>query len=309
MRTTVFSKDNKLITIITPTFNRSKYLNRLYLSLQNQKEMNFIWLIIDDGSNDDTYQIVQEFLSDQIIDIVYIYQENKGKHVAVNKALAIAETELVFIVDSDDFLVRDATRIISIDWNDYSREVIGISYLRSDLSGNTIGKSYSSDYMIDTYERIRIINRIDGDKAEVWNREVFYCHPFLEFESEKFFSEQYSYLKMSGSGKILFRNMAIYKCEYLPGGLSKKIRVLQWENPYGTLANAIQASKPTYGFEKRTKSFLIIVAFSIRTKSSLLRNLYNSDYNLFWMMILPVGIILLLYYYAIVKLKYLTSTK
>jgi hypothetical protein len=208
----------------------------------------------------------------------------------------LTQSELVFVVDSDDELDNKAIEIIYRDWEKYKEGLIGISYLRRDRDGRIIGDSFSHDYAIDSFEKVRLIDSIVGDKAEIWKREALYCNPFLEFDDEVFFSEQYSYLKMSGNGKMLFRNEPLYIGEYLSEGLSSRIRSLQWENPFGTLSNAIQGSKVEYGFGRRVKSFLLIFTFSLRTRTSLFRNLYVSEYGINWLFIIPLGMLVYIAY-------------
>ena len=95
------------LTIITTTYNREKEIIRLYKSLCNQTDKNFIWLIIDDGSTDNTNQQIQKFQSENKIKIEYLYKDNGGKHSALNFSSDNIKTEYVLIVDSDDFLNQE----------------------------------------------------------------------------------------------------------------------------------------------------------------------------------------------------------
>lgn len=69
---------DKILTIYTPTYNRKHLLPRLYESLKNQTNLDFRWLIIDDGSEDDTRSLVSDFINKGDIDIEYHYKENGG---------------------------------------------------------------------------------------------------------------------------------------------------------------------------------------------------------------------------------------
>ena len=102
---------NKLITVLTPTYNRANLLPNLYNSLIAQEEDNFNWLIIDDGSTDETKNIVSGFKNDDF-PVLYYRKDNGGKHTAINFAMQHIDTPLVIIVDSDDLLLPSATRII-----------------------------------------------------------------------------------------------------------------------------------------------------------------------------------------------------
>lgn len=93
-----------MLTIFTPTFNRAELLKRVYDSLLRQREKNFSWLIVDDGSTDNTKEVVEEWLREGRINIQYEYQENGGKMRAHNQGVNLCNTELFLCLDSDDFL-------------------------------------------------------------------------------------------------------------------------------------------------------------------------------------------------------------
>jgi len=93
------------ITVFTPTYNRGYTIENLYTSLQQQSYTNFEWLVIDDGSMDNTKDLFAIWENDQKkFTIRYHWIENGGKHRAINKATDLAKGELFFIVDSDDYL-------------------------------------------------------------------------------------------------------------------------------------------------------------------------------------------------------------
>lgn len=96
-----------LITVVTPSYNRFHTLPALYNSLQAQTSKCFEWLIVDDGSTDDTEALVETFIPDNY-KLRYIKKENGGKHTALNVAFLNVYTPLTFIVDSDDVLTPDA---------------------------------------------------------------------------------------------------------------------------------------------------------------------------------------------------------
>jgi len=101
-----------MITILTPTYNRKHTLRRAYDSLINQTNKDFEWLVIDDGSKDDTKELIDEFISENKITIKYFFKENGGKHTALNFGTNKAKGELVLILDSDDYLSNDAIELV-----------------------------------------------------------------------------------------------------------------------------------------------------------------------------------------------------
>ena len=107
---------NRLI-VFTPTFNRANTLHRVYDSLVKQTYQDFRWLIVDDGSTDDTKSVVEDFISRKEIEITYVYQENQGKHIATNHAVELADSELFVIADSDDAFVAGALEKLVAAWD------------------------------------------------------------------------------------------------------------------------------------------------------------------------------------------------
>ena len=97
-----------MITVFTPTYNRGYIIEKLYNSLVSQNYNEFEWLIVDDGSTDQTQELISNFITKGFIDIRYFKQENGGKHRAINKGVKLAKGELFFIVDSDDYLSNNA---------------------------------------------------------------------------------------------------------------------------------------------------------------------------------------------------------
>ena len=295
----------KLVTIITPTFNRANYLPILFESLQNQTSNMFDWIIVDDGSSDNTSEVVLNFKPDSF-KLTFLKQNNLGKHKAINRAVKLVQTELIFIVDSDDTLTIDAIDTVCKDWLSKKQDIIGISYLRQNSLGQIIGDKFTNNYLVSTHSKERIINNVRGDKAEVWETIHFKNIPFLEFEGEKFFSEQYKYLLLSGSKNVLYVNKAIYICEYLMDGLSKKIRRLQFENPNGTMANSILLSEKKYPINVRIKAFLQIYSFSHISDKRFLSAFRDSGFNKIWLLLIPIG--LLYKYFLVLRYKFNLSS-
>lgn len=281
-------KKPAFITILTPTYNRASYLISLYQSLLNQSDKDFIWLVVDDGSQDNTKLVIED-LANKDERIQYLYKINGGKHRAVNYSKEYINTELVFIVDSDDILDSIAIETIRSDWSNSKYEIVGISYLRRDPSGKTIGDLFTKDYFVSTHLEERIIRRIRGDKAEVWKSSLFFSIPFLEFDDESFFSEQHKYLSISGVGRVLFINKSIYICEYLEGGLSSKIKKLQYHNPNGALENTLILSNKDYPFWIRLKSYIQIYNFSKLSKRRFYDLVTQKNYGSLWVLLIPIA--------------------
>ena len=120
------------MTIITPTYNRAAFLPKLYESLLRQTNKDFDWLVVDDGSQDETLGLISRYIEEKKIKIVYERQQNAGKHTALNRGIAMIASELTFIVDSDDYLPADAVDIILSYHEKYKNtpDLCGYSFLR-----------------------------------------------------------------------------------------------------------------------------------------------------------------------------------
>lgn len=142
------------ITVFTPTYNRERSISRVYESLKKQTYKNFEWLIIDDGSTDNTKEVVEKFKKENLIKIRYIYQKNQGKHIAINNAVNNTDSELFLIADSDDAFVSYALEVFIFEWKrikekDKYKGIIVRSFSASNFE--VIGKDFPK-YRIDANE-------------------------------------------------------------------------------------------------------------------------------------------------------------
>lgn len=269
------SQKTKLITIVTPTYNRCGELKNLFCSLQRQVCDNFVWLIVDDGSEDNTSAVVDSFKSD-LFDIIYVRKENGGKHTALNLAFKLVNTELTFIVDSDDVLTSDATKIIEQDWSQYrDNNLCGISYLRGYSEKEVIGDEHSKDFGIGNFITERFNKNIGGDKAEVWRTDLLKKYPYPEFDGEKFLGESWLWIKLAHSFDMLLRNKIIYVTQYLDGGLSKSGRALRVKCPYGGMLNAEIMMNHKFSLKQRLKGSILYCCYAFFTN----KRIYNLRKN------------------------------
>lgn len=226
------------ITIFTPTFNRKELIERLYQSLLNQSQKNFEWLVVDDGSTDDTEFFFKELLcNNQPFPIRYIKQENGGKHRAINRGTKEAKGELFFNVDSDDILIEDAIERINqwVSTLDTTHKWAGIAGLRGTSNTDVIGKRNNFAPFIDAKNTERRQNNLEGDKAEIYFTEVLRKYPFPEFPGENFISEEVVWNAIARDGYYLrWFNEIIYICNYLEGGLTNDFNK-ERRNPRGCL--------------------------------------------------------------------------
>lgn len=261
------------VTVITTTYNRGKELGRLYESLKNQTQKDFKWLIIDDGSIDNTKNIVQDFKKENIIKIEYKYILNSGKHVALNKGISTIDTNLTVCVDSDDYLTSEAIeKIINVHqkYKD-NEEICGYSFLKIGSNNKVNGKVLKQNEVIDDFINIRINGKdFNADKSEVWKTKYLKEYPFPEFEGEKFLGEDVVWLQMALKYKMVFLNEAIYVGDYLESGLTKNRRINNLKSPNGCTYRA----KVTLEIAKQRK-----INFKYFTKCMLQYQVYGRFAN------------------------------
>lgn len=223
----------KKITILTPSYNRAHTLPALYESLLKQDADVFEWLIVDDGSTDATRKLVEEWQGEGKISIRYLHKQNGGKHTALNEGIRLIESELTFIVDSDDWLPENAVEII-LQYHEKYREMEGLcgySFLRFYPDGKVNDAFYPQDEWIDTYVNARINAGIAGDKAEVFFTDVLRQYPFPVYEGEKFVPEDLIWVQMSGPYKMVHINRCVYISDYLEGGLTRSGKRMKIHSP------------------------------------------------------------------------------
>lgn len=226
------------VTVFTPTYNRGYIIKYLYESLMRQTCMDFEWLVIDDGSTDNTQQIIDNFSSrPNPFTIRYYKIENGGKHRAINKAVQLAENELFFIVDSDDYLTSDAIECILNTEQTIPEEekhrFAGVCLKKGYSETEFVGTTFNGNVLdITMLEREK--NGITGDQAEVFYTDILKKYPFPEYEGEKFVTECVVWDKIAYDGyKLRFVNKIIYICNYQENGLSAHYDLLLKNNPIG----------------------------------------------------------------------------
>ena len=212
------------LTVFTPAYNRADLLPRCYESMKRQTCKDFIWMVIDDGSTDNTEQLVKGWIG-EVSDfaVEYYRKENGGLHTAYNEAIAHIETELCVCIDSDDFMPDDAVERILDFWQAHgSDQVAGIVGLDYDLEGNVIGDPLPNQKTINLIDllvgRYPIVN---GDRTNVIRTELYKKYaPMKVFPGEKNFNPHYMHLQISQEYDFLVLNENLRFVDYQPGGMS-----------------------------------------------------------------------------------------
>ena len=214
------------VTVFTPTFNRGYILHQCYESLKNQTNKDFEWIIIDDGSTDNTEEIVKKWLIEKNdFNIKYLKTKNGGKHRAINKALDLSNGYLFFIVDSDDYLTESAIeKVIKAEEtiNSNKEKFAGIAMSKGYSNNKIVRTTFKGKY-IDATSLERKKYNINGDKAEIFYTDILRKNKFPEFEGENFVTEALVWNRIAKQGyKIRWFQDIIYICQYREDGLTKQ---------------------------------------------------------------------------------------
>ena len=284
------------ITVLTTVYNRANTINKLYNSLIKQTASNFEWLIIDDGSNDDVKEIVNEFIRQNKIKIRYYYQENGGKHRALNKGISMINTEMTFIVDSDDFLTVDAIETITKYYERYKTKegICGFSFLRCFENGKINGPKYDKEEFISDYIKYRLNKHNWGDKAEVYYTEILKKYPFIEIKGEKFLVESYVWAKMALDYDTVYINKVIYIGEYQQDGLTKNVAKRRYDSPIGMVEKSKVLCNKKANFIVKSKAILNYIVYSNVAKFDFKKQYNEINYKVLFILLYPFGALLLL---------------
>lgn len=286
------------LTIITPTYNRVNTLKRLYKSLEEQTQKNFEWLLVDDGSTDTTKSFIDSILINSTIKIRYIYKNNGGKHTAINEGVKTIQTPLTFIVDSDDYLTKDAVETIYQKWNSYRNDprIGSFWFLQSDSSDNIIGDKFPTKEFISTYTEVMINAGTKGDKKSVYLTKLRKNFPFPVFEGERFIGEGIIHKQIGDRYQSVFINKVIYKSEYLEDGLSKAGKKMRIKNPKGGIENSKAFITNNVTLKIRLKKLVLYNVYSLLINKNIIKIIRNSGKPIYASIVFPFSLAIYLYW-------------
>lgn len=242
------------ITVFTPTYNRAYIIETLYRSLQRQTYTDFEWIVVDDGSSDNTEELfVQWIKEDNPFPIRYHKQENGGKCRGINRGLEMAQGELFFTIDSDDYLTDDALEKV-VRWEmelPKDQKFCGIIANRGYSPDYTPNTLFEGDYL--DGNAFNLYDIIDGERAMIFYTDIHRQYLYPEFPGEKFMTEAVTWNRMAYDGyKIRFYNDIIWVFEYKEDGLTKKGYQIFIDNPQGT-ALFFREKAVYFNYDLRTK--------------------------------------------------------
>lgn len=285
----------KLLTVFTPTFNRGYCLHKCYESLKRQTCKEFIWMVIDDGSNDNTFDLVQQWTKENIIEIHYIYQQNQGMHGAHNTAYENISTELNVCIDSDDYMPDDAVYSIIDFWSQYGNEhVAGIIGLDAneqlEIIGSQFPKGLKQTTLFDVYNKYGVT----GDKKLVYRTSLSKKYPYPIFKDEKYVGLAYKYHKLDEEFPLLSLNKVLCIVEYLPDGSSLNMLHQYRKNPKGFAFYRKELMKLSFANQRfKFRQAIHFVSSSLLSKNK--QFILETPCKLLTLLALPFGLMLFTY--------------
>jgi glycosyltransferase involved in cell wall biosynthesis len=297
----IYMKNQEVIfTVFTPTYNRALLLERAFQSLRRQNFHDFEWIVVDDGSDDGTRELVDQWANDAEFPVSYIWQPNRGKHTAINKGVKLAKGELFIILDSDDWLEPNALGKFIHHWEsipELARDrYSGIAGLCAHPSGDIVGTPFPAPVIDSNAVEIRTRYNVKGDKFGMNRTELLRAFPFPE-DLGRFVTESLVWNRIARAYNERYINEVVAYTDYQPGGLS---------------ANSIQAragssiAARTYYKEfvelnglyvpliDRLKACTNYVRFSIHGKVPLSKQHAEINRKAYWFLSLPLGFALYL---------------
>ncbi|MGN8963362.1 glycosyltransferase family A protein [Bariatricus sp. HCP28S3_D3] len=215
------------ITVFTPTYNRAYIIEQLYRSLQRQTYCDFEWLIVDDGSTDDTSSLIEKWqLENNAFPIRYYKKENGGKCRAINYGVDRAQGRLFFNVDSDDYLTDDALEKVA-RWEETlpkDRKFCGVvgnlGTSETETPNAPWPKEYRDASLLERYPQY-CNHPIDGERAWVFYTDIQKEYKYPEFAGENFITPAVTWNRMAHDGYLVrIYDDIIWVYEYQPDGLT-----------------------------------------------------------------------------------------
>ena len=282
------------LTVFTPAYNRAYTLPRTYESMRSQKNTDFIWLIVDDGSSDNTAGLVKQWQSEEnSFEIRYIYKENGGMHTAHNTAYKLIDTELNVCVDSDDALAPDAVQIVFDAWEKVKdKGYAGLLGLDAEFNGTIIGRGFPeglTETTLGGYYR----NGGRGDKKVILRTDVVRQYPpYPTFEGERFVPLGSLYTMIDKDYQLSVLDRVVCLVEYMPDGSTHNMIRQYHRNPNGfRYGRLVTLTEPTT-LKRKLTIYLHYAAESILAHKPIVR---DAPSKLLGLLSIPFGTALAMY--------------
>lgn len=287
-----------LITVFTPTYNRAYILGQAYNSLHIQSCKDFEWIIVDDGSTDNTKELVNQWIKEADFPIKYIYQHNQGRYAAFNNSVEMFSGELMLPLDSDDYLKPNCIQRIVEIWSERidKDSLSGILCYIESGDGSIIGNEFPQGLEKERHYILRDKYNLVGDKIEICRCDLLKQERYPVFKNEKFTGDQIIYYHINKKFPEVLVREIIYHREYLADGLTNNVR----KHHLSSINGMIEHYKNLLEFEKYNKTKILkhtigYIAFSLMDNRSFQGIVNSSPRKLISVVLFPFGVMLKIY--------------
>lgn len=274
------------ISVVTATYNRAQYLDKLYKSLISNisDDYDIEWLIMDDGSEDNTEEICKAYINNKNIDVKYFKQNNQGKMKAINNLSKFVTGELWIECDSDDYFLDNALKVINEKYKIIrdNNEIYGMVFLRKlnghQLSGNRFKTENTDTSIFDLYYK----QGITGEKLITYKTEIRKMHRYELEAEERFVTEARLHHKLDLNYKVRCYNDIVMDGDYQEDGYTKNIKKIFLENPkgyYKFFCELFEHDMRGIKLNKRLYAVKHLILFSYLTKSKIEYDIIKGFYN------------------------------
>ena len=257
------------LTVLTVTYNRAFLLKQCFESLCAQTCKDFEWLIVDDGSTDETQRVVEEFqVCNNGFPIYYYKKENGGKHTGLNYSHPYIHGTWTIMLDDDDTLTPDAVECILPYCSKYDAEdKIGcLSFQKGSKENKAFVDWGENGDIVSNAIDFRINARRFGDCAEVIKSNVLRKYPFPQFENERFLLEDHLWIRSAYEYDTVYIRKIIYIAEYQEAGLTKSGKSMRIKNPLGGVYSCGLYFNRRFKFPIRLRKAILFNVYAIATK-------------------------------------------
>ena len=289
----VKQSDRFQFTVCTPTYNRAYTLHRVYESLKAQTYRDFEWLIVDDGSTDNTRELVEQWQQIANFPILYIYQKNAGKHVACNHAVRLAKGELFLCFDSDNICMPNTLERFKYHWDSISEDekyqFVGVTALCMDKQGRVLGNPFPVDAIDSNEIEMQVKCGLAGEKWGFHRIDVLKEFPFPEIPGEKFLAEGLVWNRISTKYKTKYVNEKLQVVEYLTDGLTVSSVEIRAKSPKGATLYYQEYACLNVPLANKIRNMINYIRFSFHAGIKPQKVILESKGRFLVVLVMPIG--------------------
>ncbi len=285
-------------TIFIPTYNRAHLLQSALNSVEKQSLRDFEVVIIDDGSTDNTAQLVEGWQQQVEFPVIYHPQANQGKVAAHNVAIKLARGKLFVSLDSDDELLPDALERLWRHWLSIPEEerphFSGVEGHTATADGQICGAPYPQDRLVSNFLEVHYKLGVWGDKKGALRTDLLRQYPYPLFPGEKHIRDSILWEDLAEHYQCLYVNEVFQHIEQHADGLTANIFKIRMRNPQGFrhyYLREIARSAHYFTRRHRLDSYHRYVRFSLHAGIGLAQQWREAPNKLAWMLMFPKGVV------------------